>query len=382
MIFRREISLLLKLVLLLFSFLLFSCEKKEISYTLLSPNKIYQMRPPKSEVLSKGCILITTDHNEKGLLLDRIFLINRKGKILKKWRLDSRTKYATLDKEGNLWALINKSYTGKLDPLITKSTFIKLNKEGETIYEKEFFGAHHKFSIIDSSKVIFPTFSKRKYKDKYFQDRLVILNLKTGKIEKSFEMANYFPQAENVRLNSGQEITRNIHHINSIEYRKNDPLFKKEVALFSIRNLNKVAILDLKEEKILWESKIPGIFQGHNARFLDNGDILYFNNGREESEVIQIDPLENKVVWKFKNRFQFHSHIKGGAQRLPNGNTLILQSQKAHLFEVNALGEVLMDLFIFFPQDKRKAWSPVAINMFEAYPSDYFRTTPDCQESF
>ena len=94
------------------------------------------------------------------------------------------------------------------------------------------------------------------------------------------------------------------------------------------------------------------------------GNILVFDNGgaagfgppnpgsptgawnalRDYSRVLEIDPITLKIVWQYTARTagylafaedsKFYSHFKGAAQRLPNGNTLITESNYGRLIEV------------------------------------------------
>ena len=55
--------------------------------------------------------------------------------------------------------------------------------------------------------------------------------------------------------------------------------------------------------------------------------------------------LSNQIVWMYGSRSgqNFFSHIGSGAQRLPNGNTLICADTEGHIFEVTADGELVWE---------------------------------------
>ena len=50
-------------------------------------------------------------------------------------------------------------------------------------------------------------------------------------------------------------------------------------------------------------------------------------------------------MWNYQSQANqgFFSHIGSGAQRLPNGNTLICSGTSGHLFEVTAQGELVWE---------------------------------------
>ena len=55
--------------------------------------------------------------------------------------------------------------------------------------------------------------------------------------------------------------------------------------------------------------------------------------------------LSNQIVWMYGSRSgqNFFSHIGSGAQRLPNGNTLICADTEGHIFEVTADGDLVWE---------------------------------------
>lgn len=55
--------------------------------------------------------------------------------------------------------------------------------------------------------------------------------------------------------------------------------------------------------------------------------------------------MSNQIVWIYysKSNQGFFSHIGSGAQRLPNGNTLICSDTEGHIFEVTSEGELVWE---------------------------------------
>ena len=55
--------------------------------------------------------------------------------------------------------------------------------------------------------------------------------------------------------------------------------------------------------------------------------------------------VSNQIVWMYGSRSgqNFFSHIGSGAQRLPNGNTLICADTEGHIFEVTAEGDLVWE---------------------------------------
>jgi len=63
------------------------------------------------------------------------------------------------------------------------------------------------------------------------------------------------------------------------------------------------------------------------------------------SRVIEVDPHTRGIVWEYRDQslFDFFSPYIGGAQRLPNGNTLICEGCRGRIFEVTRDGQVVWE---------------------------------------
>lgn len=94
------------------------------------------------------------------------------------------------------------------------------------------------------------------------------------------------------------------------------------------------------------------------------GNILIFNNGsdRDQRPFSTVDEIRppvdasgrylrtgdepfgpDKLVWRYEDQAGLYSQRVSGAQRLPNGNTLICSGETGHVFEVTRTGEVVWD---------------------------------------
>ena len=90
----------------------------------------------------------------------------------------------------------------------------------------------------------------------------------------------------------------------------------------------------------------------------DTGEKLGFwpNKFRNFSRVLEINPITRQIVWQYVqakptptsgdmlgNNHLFYSSIMSGAQRLPNGNTLITEADSGRIFEVNMDRDVVWE---------------------------------------
>ena len=120
----------------------------------------------------------------------------------------------------------------------------------------------------------------------------------------------------------------------------------------SFRNISTVAIIERPSGRIRWKLGSPPLAQQHDPRPLSNGNLTIFDNGAHRrdhgapfSRVIEVDPRTGAIVWEYRDQslFDFFSPYIGGAQRLPNGNTLICEGCDGRIFEVTRAGEVVWE---------------------------------------
>jgi hypothetical protein len=173
-------------------------------------------------------------------------------------------------------------------------------------------------------------------------------------------------------------------HINSATYvgpnhwfDEGDQRFAPNNVIISSRQASFFAIV-ARDGKIVWrlgpdfsESKelraIRQIIGQHHAHIIPKGlpgagNLLVFDNGgasgygftnptatngsnafaRANSRVLEINPVTLELVWSYAGP-RFYSSNISGAQRLPNGNTLITEGANGRLFEVTKEGKIVWE---------------------------------------
>jgi hypothetical protein len=115
------------------------------------------------------------------------------------------------------------------------------------------------------------------------------------------------------------------------------PRFKAGQVLLTIRTLDILVVLDPQTETVVWAARGP--WRGvHDAQFLDNGHLLIFDNlgSPSGSRVLEYDPESQAFPWTYPGDDDppFFTAERGMNQRLPNGNTLIVNSDGGQILEV------------------------------------------------
>lgn len=148
-------------------------------------------------------------------------------------------------------------------------------------------------------------------------------------------------------------------YINGIRYLPNNPIDNEEGYLLSMRSINTVMIVRKRDGEIIWRSPRNLTNTQHDPNIMPNGDILVFDNGFTRlpipapiygSRVITIDPKTGNITWSFDggpgvmDKLAFYGPLVGGSQPLPNGNILITDGPKGHIFEVTPDKKIVWDL--------------------------------------
>jgi len=135
-------------------------------------------------------------------------------------------------------------------------------------------------------------------------------------------------------------------HVNHVELfdgsqAGSSPLYKRGNLLISIKSLNAVAVVDGESHEIVWLWGPNNVILQHQPTLVPGGRLVMFDNGTRASRILEIDPGSNGIVWSYENGERFFSFWGGSVQRLPNGNTLITETDRGRAFEVTPAGDTV-----------------------------------------
>jgi len=163
----------------------------------------------------------------------------------------------------------------------------------------------------------------------------------------------------------GLNASYDYYHLNTIEVLPKtdlgmrDARFQQGNYLICLRNADLILILDKDTKKVVWHWG-PGILDWpHMPTLLENGNILIYDNGakRSYSRIVELDPISESIKWEYRASppQEFYSQLRGSNQRLPNGNTLICDSENGRAFEVTKDKEIVWEFYNpEFKEGKRK----------------------------
>jgi hypothetical protein len=159
--------------------------------------------------------------------------------------------------------------------------------------------------------------------------------------------------SDDVKKALGREKYKKIDyfHLNTVDVLpdtplgERDPRFAAGNLLVCFRNVNQIAILERGTYRILWSWGAGELEWPHKPSLLPNGHILIFDNGveRKSSRVIELKPLSGEIIWGYMaaTSEDFYTSGGGSAQRMPNRNTLICETNSGRAFEVDRRGNLV-----------------------------------------
>lgn len=157
------------------------------------------------------------------------------------------------------------------------------------------------------------------------------------------------PDDENYRV--GDFFHPNTVTVVPAEFARQFPKISDNSVMLSFRNLDMIVFVDMQTEKVTWAFYGPWRGQ-HNTRFLENGNIIMFDNqghlgegGR--SRVLEYDLKSQKIVWQYTGTAEqpFYSVYNGMIDILPNGNFLVTETHSGRIFEVTRGKEVVWEYY-------------------------------------
>ncbi len=301
------------------------------------------------------------------------YLINVYGEVVHEWHMDSRPGlYAQLLPNGNLLHS-GVSVTEEEIPVQRGGLLEEIAWDGEVIWKYENDYMHHDFEMLPNGSIAaliyqqMPVSVSQQVKGgvagtemedgSMWADSIIEID-RAGNIVWRWDSWEHLDPVEDA-LNpvmSRYEWT----HSNSLRYLESNPITGSEAYLVSIRQISTVVLIDRNTGDFIWKWGPGVLLHQHDARLLDNGNILIFDNGDAPSDagpvadvphsrVLEVDPRENggTVVWEYAAEglygWRFFSAIISGAQRLPNGNTLITEGVGGRIFEVTPDKEIVWE---------------------------------------
>ncbi len=260
----------------------------------------------------------------------RMMRIDRDSRV--RWQLERRVHHdVTVAASGEMFVVAREerqiARSGRVMPILD-DIVLRLSSDGEVIDQLSIFDLFRE-QVADYQWILL---------EQWLQSDGGIAEMK-----ESMEQTG-------VRLKNGSPA--DLFHTNSIEImaREIAGISRAGALLISIRELSLVAIIDFDQRRVEWAWGPGLIRRQHHPSLLDNGNILIYDNlGGDAglSRIVEVDPATQEIVWQYNGDppESFFSALRGGSERLANGNTLITESDRGRVFEITPEGEVVWEFY-------------------------------------
>jgi len=240
---------------------------------------------------------------------------------------------------------------------------LRFNWAGDLLWKRS-LTAHHDIEVTPQGQLLTLSFARRVVPEidpaiPVRDDRVTLLS-PDGQVQATLALCDVlagqperFPLRRPRPYTFGSEPWIDLFHCNSVEWMRRPDLARRAALygpdniLVCSRHQDRIFVVNWATRELVWAWG-QGELQGpHDAQVLDNGNILVFDNGvaRGWSRVIELDPLQRRIVWEYHapHPADLFTISRGACQRLPNGNTLITNSDNGIAFEVTPTGRTVWE---------------------------------------
>lgn len=285
--------------------------------------------------------------------LPAAFLVDMDGQLLYQWRGN-----------GQGWQHVDLLPSGEVIALVKDSMLFKVDLRSKVLWQYRARVHHDHFRTSDGRIFVLSRKEERipqiHPRHRILVDYVTILSAK-GNFIAEHSVLELFQRSRFAFLlpivahrdytedgEKPEDVILDIFHTNHVEVMDGSlsdraPIFAKGLVLLSVRHLNAVVVADLEKGEVIWVWGPANLKRQHDPTVLPNGNLLIFNNGFVQSSVLELDPVRFEVVWRYNQGKEFFSASRGSNQRLPNGNTLITESDTGYVFEVTPEGETVWE---------------------------------------
>jgi len=312
-------------------------------------------------------------------------LMNMEGSMVHEWGITFEKVWPDplpfrVDREHK--EFLRRAYlypNGDLVTIFEYVGLVKLDKDSNLLWK--YPGQNHHDLAVASNGELYSLGSKTltlkeireqypgsRYRGDIVDDRIVVLT-RDGEELRTLSLLRAFYRSDYASFLDYTATEGDIFHANSIDIvnksiaERLSTICREGDLMVSVRNLNTIAIIDASTGVVKWA--LSGMWRRqHKATFLDNGNILLFDNhggnsdsffAYNRSRVIELNPHTQKIVWEYagnENDVLF-TYLLGYNQRLPNGNTLITEDEKGRIIEVSPDKSIVWEYFSPFRAGKR-----------------------------
>lgn len=291
-----------------------------------------------SSLAYAGLNLVVSGHAPEAALMDMA------GNVLHTWRCTLDAAIPGYEKPPHVrdaacefWRRAYLYPDGSMLAIFEGMALIKIDNDSKVLWSYA-AGCHHDVQVLPNGNIYVLTSNPR---DGVIDNGIALLDA-NGKVLRHVSLLDCFRNSAYAPLLQWLPKQGDVLHVNTVNNLDGAhagliPAFAAGNILVSSLTLNTIAIVDFQNGTIPWALTGMTVAQ-HEPTLLQNSNILVFDNrgAGKTSRVLEIAPATHQVVWQHPadGAPPFYSEWCGSAQRLPNGNTLIIETDNGRAFEV------------------------------------------------
>lgn len=274
------------------------------------------------------------------------YLMDMAGEVLHTWRADINDIWPErTDNPKNpyddYWGRVQLMPNGDLIALFEKIGIFRLDKDSKVVWANDCV-AHHDFAVLPDGRIYVLTKNARVIErvdsEGYTHEEFVAILSPQGELLEEIsilEMIENSPYAPSIYFHDNGDI----FHTNTLDVLPADAPFAPGQVLLCLRNMDMIGTVDLEARAFTWT--LSNMWRRpHQPSLLDSGRMLIYDNRgvAGQSRVIEFDPTSQQIHWSYGEEpgEELFSWTHGAAVRLPNGNTLITESDNGRALEVTS----------------------------------------------
>ncbi len=308
-----------------------------------------------AELAHAGLNLYNSGHAPEAILMTMT------GEPLHSWSLPFEQAFPDAKAAPNAmglhaWRRVHLYENGDLLAIFEGQGIIRIDRESNLLWA-DYNGAHHDLWVADSGEIYVLTrhtkVDPRVHDWKpILEDTITVLAPEGSRLHTVSVLDAVIDSGFAALMESAGE-AGDVFHTNSLEildgrHEHISPHFQAGNALVSMREPNFIGVIDLKQGLVVWG--FPPFYRDqHDPTFLETGELLLFDNNGPNgySRVLQVDPATQEINWSYSGSEAngFFTSCCGTNRRLPNGNTLIAESDGGRAFEVTPDNEIVWEFY-------------------------------------
>ena len=306
--------------------------------------------------MQPGVNLYSSGHGPEAVLIDS------EGRILHRWKKSLSEVWPELARTHPLggddfWRRVRLFPNGDLLAIFGGIGILKLDRDSNVVWAIA-NQAHHDMDVDAEGRIYLLTrkahlLPRIHASEPVLEDFVVVLG-ENGQELRVISMLEALEKSDFAHLleqRSAEDY--DLLHTNSLEllddrFASVHPALRSGNAFVCWREIDAFGVLDL-ESGIIVEAWTGSFRAQHDPTMVESGKILLFDNlgPGAQSRVLELDPRDGSIGWSFAGGpgEPFFSETCGAAQRLPNGNTLVTESDGGRALELDETGRVVWEFY-------------------------------------